>query len=335
MPQLQKPSRLRANSGTTDCTPIASGQIPPKPPPSADPAEDHMAFHPRKVLSHLSLELGAVISGPPSLRSWRKPPIGKARDIEVRQRLEQLLLASSGTRAELIASLQRVFHMGSSGGDRAMIAACGSDVLLRQELRSGPTRTSAPSGCSATVPSCSSGPRASASRTTATAVAAGPGSSARAISGLTSPASRSTCSRRGSRPRSGSSTAPVAHRRGAVRARSDQHGRYGEGRVFQLLAYLEGMPATSNEFGDGRIVRRNVRPAIRGGARLRTRDRGHRRRRQRRAAAARGGGQGVRRRAVPAGSRLQPVRLREVALAGLARPRASRSTRRTASRACG
>jgi hypothetical protein len=36
---------------------------------------------------------------------------------------------------------------------------------------------------------------------------------------------------------------------------------HGEGRVFQLVAYLEGLPSTSTEFGDGGIVRRNVRPA--------------------------------------------------------------------------
>jgi hypothetical protein len=36
---------------------------------------------------------------------------------------------------------------------------------------------------------------------------------------------------------------------------------FGEGPVFQLVAYLEGLPSTSTEFGDGGIVRRNVRPA--------------------------------------------------------------------------
>ncbi|MFO1036175.1 MAG: hypothetical protein U1E45_04955 [Geminicoccaceae bacterium] len=39
-------------------------------------------------------------------------------------------------------------------------------------------------------------------------------------------------------------------------------GRHGEGRVLQLVAYLEGLPATSTEFGDTGVVRRNVRPAV-------------------------------------------------------------------------
>ena len=39
-------------------------------------------------------------------------------------------------------------------------------------------------------------------------------------------------------------------------------GRYGEGRVLQLMAYLEGLPATSTEFNEQGIVRRNVRPAV-------------------------------------------------------------------------
>ena len=32
--------------------------------------------------------------------------------------------------------------------------------------------------------------------------------------------------------------------------------------MLQLIAYLEGLPATSTEFGDDGVVRRNVRPAV-------------------------------------------------------------------------
>jgi hypothetical protein len=37
--------------------------------------------------------------------------------------------------------------------------------------------------------------------------------------------------------------------------------RQGEGRLCQVVVYLEGLPATSMEFGEGGIVRRNLRPA--------------------------------------------------------------------------
>jgi hypothetical protein len=39
-------------------------------------------------------------------------------------------------------------------------------------------------------------------------------------------------------------------------------GRHGEGRVFQLAVYLEGLPQTSTEFHDGKLVRRGMRPAL-------------------------------------------------------------------------
>ena len=98
------------------------------------------------------------------------------------------------------------------------------------------------------------------------------------------------------------------------------HGRHGEGRVFQILAYLEGMPATSTEFADARMVRRNVRPAIEvalvyapdsgaidvvatGGGKLRE-------------AVAKAFAEEL----LPVTDRLKPVKLRQLNLSGLAVP---------------
>lgn len=55
---------------------------------------------------------------------------------------------------------------------------------------------------------------------------------------------------------SGSSIAIEPFERGAT-----SRGRHGGRRVFQLAIYLEGMPATSTEFQDGQLVRRGFRPA--------------------------------------------------------------------------
>jgi hypothetical protein len=279
-----------------------------------------MAFHPRKVLSHLSLD---------SARSYLErfaPELAavadwQGTDNEVRQRLEKLLLANSAARADLIASLQRVFHMGSSAGDRAMVAACGSDALLRQDLSTRPNPHERalwllghdPELFERAEEICQSDYRYGG----------------RSWSGFIGP--RGTWPDLAGEPLelfkarietafrqfdgSGARIVVEPFERGPASI-----GRYGEGRVFQLVAYLEGLPATSTEFGDGGIVRRSVRPAFevalvyapetgvidvvaRAGRPLRE-------------AVAKAFVEEL----FPQGADIEPVRLREVTLAGLARP---------------
>ncbi|MFO1036178.1 MAG: hypothetical protein U1E45_04970 [Geminicoccaceae bacterium] len=86
-----------------------------------------MSFHPRKVLAHLSVNSIRVHlqNLEPDLADdfdWGRP------EKEVRDQIEQWLLTDGARRADHIATLQRVFHMANEAGDRAMIAACGSDV---------------------------------------------------------------------------------------------------------------------------------------------------------------------------------------------------------------
>ena len=242
-------------------------------------------------------------------------------DIEVRQRLEELLLASSSTRAELIASLQRVFLMGSSGGDRAMIAACGSDVLLRQELSARPNPHERalwllghhPDLFDRAEDICQSDHRYGGRNWSGFI---GPRDTWPDLAGEPLDLFKARIETRFRQfDGSGARIVVEAFERGPASI-----GRYGEGRVFQLVAYLEGLPATSTAFGDGGIVRRNVRPAfevaliyapetgvidIVGSAGRPLRE-----------AVAKAFVEEL----FPQGADIAPVRLREVALAALARP---------------
>ncbi|NJO37038.1 MAG: hypothetical protein HC871_04700 [Rhizobiales bacterium] len=47
----------------------------------------------------------------------------------------------------------------------------------------------------------------------------------------------------------------------AFERRATSAARHGDGPVFQLAIYLEGLPQTSTEFDQGRLIRRGMRPA--------------------------------------------------------------------------
>src|SRR5262245_32904542 len=92
-----------------------------------------MAFHPRKVLKHLSVDsIGCHFEvADPDLAlkiGW------SLAEKELLEQLESLLLAHAGRHTAHVMALQRVHLMATELGDRAIIPACGSDVALRQEL---------------------------------------------------------------------------------------------------------------------------------------------------------------------------------------------------------
>jgi hypothetical protein len=279
-----------------------------------------MAFHPRKVLAHLSptaLKPYATTCSADlaDLVDWTAP------ELEVWNALERVLETDAAGAAELRSALERIDQLRGESGDRAMVAACGADLDLRDELEQQPNAHQRALCLLHHRPelfeyaegihhadhyylrrtwSGYSGPRGLWPDLTDSALKFFRMRLAEAF-----------------RPLNGSGRTVVIEpfERGPT-----NHGRHGEGRVFQILAYLEGMPATSNEFDDARMVRRNVRPAIEV-ALVYAPDSG--------AIDVVAGGGGKLREAVakafaeellPVGDRLQPVKLRELDLSGLAVP---------------
>ena len=221
-----------------------------------------MAFHPRKVLAHLSmLSLKTYLeSSAPRLSAlvdWQ------GSDAEVRKRIEQLLLADAAEPDIVLASLQRVFQLGGSRGDRAMVAACGADIALRQELSARANSheralwllTQQPELFERAEGICESDHRYGGRSWSGFVGPRDAWPDLAGESGELFKAQLETIFR----PTDGSGARVVvdAFERGPASI-----GRYGEGRVFHLIAYLEGLPATSTEFADTGVVRRNVRPAV-------------------------------------------------------------------------
>jgi hypothetical protein len=221
-----------------------------------------MAFHPRKVLTHLSKNnLSAYVSqhgtSIADLVDWT------AHEVEVRNELAQVLERDIPGTAEVRAALERVHQLGGEAGDRAMVAACGIDLNLRHELErlpnaheralwllhQEPERFSHAEGIRHADHfylrrswSGYSGPREQ-----------WPALSPSALQFFKLRVAEAFRRFNGA----GRNVVIETFERGPTNI-----GRHGEGQVFQILAYLEGMPATSTEFDDTRMVRRNVRPAI-------------------------------------------------------------------------
>ena len=110
-----------------------------------------MAFHPRKVLTHLSPKTMAPYArdcsaGVADLIDWSVP------DLEGRT-LERVLDTDGAGVADLRSALERIDQLSGEAGDRAMVAACGANLDLRQASTSDPIRTSERSGSSTTSPS--------------------------------------------------------------------------------------------------------------------------------------------------------------------------------------
>jgi hypothetical protein len=279
-----------------------------------------MAFHPRKVLAHLSpIALAPYASGCSAdladLIDWTAP------EPEVWNELERVLDTDRTGAAELRSALERIDQLGGEPGDRAMIAACGADLDLCHELEQQPNahqralwllhhqpeRFEYAEGIRHTDHfyqgrrwSGYSGPRGLWPELKDSA--------------LTFFKMRLTETFR-QLNRAGRNVVIETFERGPT-----NRGRHGEGRVFQIQAYLEGMPATSNEFAETKVVRRNVRPAIEV-ALVYAPDSG--------AIDVVADGGGKPREAVakafaeellPVGDRLQPVKLRQLDLSGLAVP---------------
>ena len=280
-----------------------------------------MSFHPRKVLTHLSLD---------TLQKYLQeadPDIAAVVDWtvaekDVRDEIAQLLLTGGAHHGEQLVALQRVFLMARDPGDRAMIAACGGDVQLRREVSAQPN----PHERAVWLLAHHSERFARAEEICQADQLYG----GRSWTGFIGP--------RGSWPElagkslqlfktrietafrkfdgSGANIDVETFERGPA-----NFGRHGEGRVLQLVAYLEGLPATSTEFIESSVVRRNVRPAVEValvyGAETGAID-----------VVARAG-QPLREEVAkafveelfPHDAAIEPVRLRQVMLSGLARPR--------------
>ena len=165
--------------------------------------------------------------------------------------------------ADLRSALERIDQLSGEAGDRAMVAACGANIDLRQELEQRPNSHERALWLLHHQPerfdyaegirhadhyylrrswSGYTGPRDQWPELSVSALNFFKMRVAEAF-----------------RPVNGSGRNIVIEpfERGPTNV-----GRHGEGRVFQILAYLEGMPATSTEFVSAEMVRRNVRPAI-------------------------------------------------------------------------
>ena len=221
-----------------------------------------MAFHPRKVLAHLSPNALAPYAAACSadlanLVDWTAP------ELEVWNALERVLDTDAAGAAELRSALERIDQLRGEPGDRAMVAACGADLDLCQDLERQPNAHQRALWLLHHRPELFE--HAEGIRHTDHFY------QGRRWSGYTGP--------RGLWPELTDSALHIfkmrltetfrrLNRAGRnvvietfVRGPSNR-GRHGDGRVFQIQAYLEGMPATSNEFDESRMVRRKVRPAI-------------------------------------------------------------------------
>ena len=221
-----------------------------------------MTFHVRKVLTHLSIN-----SVKAHLQASSPDIAGQVdwtgTEKEVREQLEQTLLTDGVRPADLIAALQRVFLMASDAGDRAMVAACGVDTPLRQELSAWSNAHERALWLLGhdlerfrwAEDICHSDHRYGSRSWTGFI---GPRGAWPKLAGEPLQLFKSrveTVFRQFDG--SGANIVVELFERGPANI-----GRHGEGRVFQLIAYLEGLPATSTEFADGAVVRRNVRPAV-------------------------------------------------------------------------
>ena len=280
-----------------------------------------MAFHVRKVLTHLCVDslhaqLQTSSPGIAGHVDWT------GTEKEVQGQVEQALLADHAERADLIAALQRVFLMANNTGDRAMIAACGTDIALRQELSAQPNSHERALWLLAHDPARFEwaeeirysdyhfdgkswtgfvGPRGAWPELA--------GEPLQLFKERVETAFRQFDG-------SGTNIVVEPFERGPA-----SFGRHGEGRVVQLVAYLEGLPVTATEFGDGVVVRRSVRPAVEV-ALVYAQDTGvidviARAGRQLREAVAKAFVEEL----FPQSDSIEPVRLRQVNLSGLARPR--------------
>lgn len=279
-----------------------------------------MAFHIRKVLSHLSRDSLLTLAqklDPEVANSV----LWESTEAQVRDQLAQILLTEIAGRADLIASLERIHQMANEAGDRAMVAACGGDIDLRWQLttqsnlheralwllghdddrfaRAEDIRH-ADHYYGGRCWTGFIGPRNAWPELA--------GEPVQLFKGLVETAFRQYDG-------SGSNIVVESFERGPAHV-----GRYGEGRVYQLVIYLEGLPSTSTEVGEEGVVLRKVRPAVEVALVYASNtgviDVVARAGRQLREAVAKAFVEEL----FPTSGQLEPVRLRQVQLAALALP---------------
>ena len=259
-----------------------------------------MAFRLRKLLAHLAVD---------SLeRHFKTQHAQIAASIEwadfpeqVRAALERAILTCSAGRDDPFRSLERVHLLADVAGDRAIMAACNLNEGLVDSLRTLGSPHELAFGLLDRGDHLFE--RAEDIRYTDWYAGAG-----RRWTGFVGPRARwpHLSAERLARfeaqleaafrrfDGSGSAIEVEPFERGPTNP-----GRHGEGRVFQLAVYLEGLPQTSTEFHDGRLVRRGMRPALESRLDLRARYGLDRRGCARRQGAADRGRACTRRRALP------------------------------------
>ena len=222
-----------------------------------------VAFNLRRFLSHLTfnaLEQYLRKRHPQVAASvdWTAPPE------HLHAMLEQTVLDQRSGCEDLVPVLERMHLMADERGDRAMTAACGIDLELRRDLHGRSNAHERALWLFAEHEPYFE--RAEEIRDADAFWGSG-----RRWTGFVGP--------RGRWPILDGEALDLFRRRveTSFRAfdgsganivielfeRGPTHtGRQGEGRLCQIVVYLEGLPSTSMEFSEGNVVRRSLRPAI-------------------------------------------------------------------------
>jgi hypothetical protein len=187
-----------------------------------------------------------------------------AGDDELRAALEAAILARPAGRDELFSALERVHLLADVPGDRAMVAACGRDEAAIEEMRVlGNAHERA-----LWLLGRGDGRFGRAEEIRFSDHHAGAG---RQWTGFVGPRERwpDLAAERLERFKArvetafrtfdGSGSSIAVH---PFERPSTSRERHGDGPVFQVSIYLEGLPQTSTEFAHGELVHRGVRPAL-------------------------------------------------------------------------
>jgi hypothetical protein len=222
-----------------------------------------VAFNLRKFLSQLRVQtleqyLRASYPQVAASMDWAAPPE------RLQATLAQTILGQPSGRENLLPLLERIHLIANERGDRAMTAACGMDLELRRCFHAHLNSHERALWLFAEHEPCFE--RAEEIRDADAFWGSG-----RRWTGFVGPRDRwpvlageeldlfkarvETSFRRFDG--SGASIVVDVFERGPTHT-----GRQGEGRVCQIVVYLEGLPSTSTEFSEGAVVRRSLRPAV-------------------------------------------------------------------------
>jgi hypothetical protein len=187
-----------------------------------------------------------------------------APELDLRSSVLEAITGRAGETNGIVASLERVHLMANEAGDRAMTAACSVNLGLRRRLHSQPSHQERAFWLLEQEPALfvhaeeirdtdqfwGSGRRWTGFLGPRNTWPLLDGEELDLFKGRIETAFRAYDG-------SGTNVAVEAFERGPTHV-----GRQGEGRVCQVLVYLEGLPAVSTEFAEAGVVRRNVRPAV-------------------------------------------------------------------------